>query len=62
MSFLKKVEILAKGAAIEVMVAPNVWKTVDEQPSSNINSVGIREDLKKLQKEHPDKQFRIVKR
>jgi len=61
MSFLKKVKVLAKGAAIEVMIAPNVWKKVDEQPHASVNSTDIQDALKKLQKEHPDKKFRVVK-
>ena len=64
MSFLskinKKVKVTA-GAAVEVMIAPNVWETVVEQPSANINSKCIKEELKQLQKEYPDKKFRITK-
>ncbi len=57
-----KFKVLAKGAAIEVMTAPNVWQTTVEMPHANPNSTCIKEELKQLQKEHPDKKFRIVKK
>jgi len=57
-----KFEVLAKGAVIDVMIKPNVWQTVVELPDADTNSTSIKEELKQLQKEHPDKKFRIAKK
>ena len=44
------------------MIKPNVWQTVVELPDADTNSTSIKEELKQLQKEHPDKKFRIAKK